>query len=324
MKNKFLQFMAKKTLDILEEEVNIETLGPDDVAGHTVYSMISSGTEINMHYLDVFDRGYPKYKFGYTIVFKVEYLGSNVKDLNVGDLVFCMGKHETFQKHNRQRVIKLPEGLAPEHALFARMAGVSMATISRMSVTPGEKIMVTGLGPIGFMAMLVYSNLGYEMIGVDPDENRREFAKKAGFTEIYEKVPFDKYDKQIGLALECSGNEAATLDCCNIVRPHGEVSIVGVPWKPYTEIKAFELLNSVFYNYVKIYSGWEWDLPIECSKFAHNSMNKNYRLALNLLAKKKIDVSNLYTIKPFEEAQKAYDEIYEKKEKKIATILSFE
>lgn len=322
MKNYYLNFVKQKTIEIAEEEVNLEKLGAEEISGHTVFSMISAGTEINACFLDVFDWGYPK-KAGYTVVFKVEQIGSDVQNINVGDLVFCMAPHQSYQVINYHNVVKIPENILPEHALFARLAGVSMATLSRTSVTPGEKLLVTGLGTVGLMAMHIYSNLGYEVIGVDPDAGRRATALNAGFSEIYEKVPFDRYDKAIGLALECSGNEAAVLDCCNIVRPHGEVSLVGVPWKSYTDLKSHELLHSVFYNYVRLYSGWEMDLPMDCSEFVHEAMNKNYRLAMRFLSEKKINIGDCYTLRHYTEAQQIYEDIYEKREKKIATILTY-
>lgn len=99
---------------------------------------------------------------------------------------------------------------------------------------------------------------------------------------------------------------------------------MGVPWKSYTDLKSYDLLHSVFYNYVRIYSGWEMDLPLNGSEFIHESMSKNYRLALRLIGEGKIDVSDYYTIRPYTDAQKIYEDILEKREKKIATLLSYE
>ena len=59
------------------------------------------------------------------------------------------------------------------------------------------------------------------------------------------------------------------------------------------------------------------------SEFTHHSMRKNYELALKLLKDGKYSVSELYNVVPYTEAQKAFDDIYEKREKKIATILSY-
>ena len=65
------------------------------------------------------------------------------------------------------------------------------------------------------------------------------------------------------------------------------------------------------------------DLPMNGSEFVHESMRKNYDLALRLLKDSKISVEGLYTVLPYTEAQKAFDDIFEKREKKIATILSY-
>ena len=322
MKNYYVNFVKQKTVEIAEEDVSIENLAPECIAGHTVFSMISAGSEINASYLDVFDWGYPR-KSGYTVIFQVEHVGSGVEGIDVGDYVFCMEGHQSFQVVDYREAVKIPKDVSLEDALFIRLAGVSMATLSRTAITPGERVLVTGLGTVGVMAMLIYSNLGYEVIGVDPDESRRETAKSLGFDKIYEKAPHEIYGKTIGLALECSGHEAAVLDACQMVRPHGEVSLVGVPWKPYTDLKSFDLLNAIFYNYVKVYSGWEMDLPMNGSTFTHESMRKNYELALKLLREGKYSVKELYTVMPYTEAQKAFDDIFEKREKKIATILSY-
>ena len=98
---------------------------------------------------------------------------------------------------------------------------------------------------------------------------------------------------------------------------------MGVPWKPYTDLKSYPLLHSVFYNYVKLYSGWEMDLPGQCSEFVHESMSKNYLLAMRLMSEGKINLNGLYTVVPYTDAQKAYENILEKREKKIATIFSY-
>ena len=324
MINQYLNFIKQKTIRIDTEEVFPEAIRAHEVAGPTVCTMVSAGTELHACFLDVFNWGYPR-KSGYTAVMRIEYKGSDVKDLEIGDLVFCMATHQSYQIQPADSVVKIPDGVSPEDALFCRLAGVSMATISRTSIKPGEKVLVTGLGTVGYMAMSIYSNLGYEVIGVDPDASRREFAKRGGFTEIYESVPFEHYNKQIALALECSGSERAVLDCCNIVRPHGEVSIVGVPWKPYTDTTAYQLTHSIFYNYVKVYSGWEMDLPHEnSSQFIHYSMNENYRLALKLIRDGKIRLEGLSHIRPYTEAQQTFEDILEKREPKIATIFTWE
>lgn len=323
MKREYLNFTKQKTIELTEEILPAQ-LESDEVAGKTLFTLISSGTELAASYLDVFDWGYPK-KSGYAAVFKVEEKGTDVKGIEIGDIVFTMAAHQSYQRVKAINTVRIPDNVRPEQALFIRMAGVSMATLSKTSVKPGEKLLVTGLGTVGFLALQAYSNLGYDVIGVEPNPERIQMIRTMGYDNVYTSIPSDdeRYAKKIGLALECSGHEGAVLNCCNMVRPLGEVSVVGVPWKRNTDMYAHELLHSIFYNYVRLYSGWEMNLPIESSEFVHESMNKNYRLALEMLAAGKMVVDGMYTIKPYTDAQKAYDDIYSKKEKAMSTILKW-
>ena len=320
MKRKYLEFTKPKTVLVSEEDFLTDEIGDEEIAGKTLCTMISAGTEIHSSYLDVFNWGYPK-KSGYTAVFQVEKKGSKVEGIEIGDRVFVMGVHQSHQCVNYKEAVKIPANVSAQSALFVRMAGVSMATLSKTQIKSGEKVLVTGLGPVGLMAMFAYSNLGYEVIGVDPDENRRQIARSKGFC-VFDKVPSDdkRYAKQIALALECSGNENAVLDCCNMVRVRGEVSVVGVPWKQCSDLSAYTVLHSVFYNYVNLYSGWELDLPRINSWNVHESMKHNYELMLKMISDGKVDTDGLYAERNYTEAQQAFDDIYNKQEKHLATI----
>ena len=86
MKNRYLNFTAPKVVEIAESEIDVNEFTPRTVAGHTVYSMISSGTEINASYLDVFNWGFP-HRSGYTAIFEVEY------DMQPGDVSLCNKGH---------------------------------------------------------------------------------------------------------------------------------------------------------------------------------------------------------------------------------------
>ena len=307
----------------LKEEISLDNLGDEMVAGKTIYTLVSVGTEFNGIFMNALNTNYPR-KFGYAAVFKVEHIGKSVVGIEVGDIVFTKAQHKSYQIDNYKNVVKIPSGVLPEHAIFSRLAGVSMASLKLTRITSGEKVLVTGLGPVGFMAAQIYSNLGYEVIAVEPDEYRRNLAKNSGFT-VFESVPFEneKYNKKIALALECSGIESAVLDCCNIVRPRGEVSLVGVPWKQYCDITSQQLLHAVFYKYVTLYSGWECDLPRENSGYNFVSENQNYRTALRFMEAGNMKFDGTYVIKSPKQAQQVFEDIKNKNAKQIFTIFDW-
>jgi len=64
---------------------------------------------------------------------------------------------------------------------------------------------------------------------VDPAAARREAAQWWELSRVHEAVPLDdpSLRGQVGLVVECSGHEQATLDACRMVRKRGEVVLVG-------------------------------------------------------------------------------------------------
>src|SRR5438093_9947032 len=85
---------AREQAELLPIERDPRPLGPRDVAGRTLASLISAGTELASAY-----RGdsFPRVP-GYAAVFEVEDVGSEVTDLRVGERLFCMGPHRSYQR----------------------------------------------------------------------------------------------------------------------------------------------------------------------------------------------------------------------------------
>ena len=320
-----LMAVAKKTVELVEDEVLLETaMDEDSIAGPTLYSLVSAGTEINGMYENVFDWEYP-IGMGYSAVFRVEHMGKNVQGFQVGDIAFTSGFHSSYQIVSAKTAVRVPENLMPQEGLFARMAGISLATLGVTNVRPPEMVMVIGLGCVGLLAAQFYEKCGYRVFAIEPNAARRELAEQLGIANIFaSQQQAEAYQKKVGLVLECSGVESTVVDAADMVRPCGEISVIGVPWKPYSDRSAFELLNKVFYNYVHIYSGWEWQIPVEPREYNGNSGIANYTFAMNYLAKGEVKVNGLYEIRPYTDGQLIYDDIYQKKSKAISQIISWQ
>src|SRR5947209_1491064 len=85
---------------------------------------------------------------------------------------------ERDERAARERALPVPEGLAPEHAVFARLMGVSMSTLTTTRARPPAKVLVTGLGLVGHLAAKIFAACGYEVTACDPSPVRREFAER--------------------------------------------------------------------------------------------------------------------------------------------------
>lgn len=299
----------------------VQTPGPADVAGPTIATLISAGTEVTGCYLNSQNWNYP-IGLGYAAVFRVEYVGEEAKGFSVGDLAFCCGAHADYQVCRATEALKLPEGVQPEDALFCRMAGVSMATLSRTGIHAGDSVLVTGLGAVGLLAMQAYACCGYRVTGMDPDPQRAELAAKLTGFAAYSKLPDEAMDR-FGLALECSGTQQGAVSCCHALREGGELSLVGVPWRKTGDVHAYDLLNRIFYKYLTVVSGWEMNLPVTPGPFRPDSQMGNMAMALEWIRDGRIRTEGLWVSRPFSEAPAAYEDILEKREKHISVILDW-
>ncbi|HEY0732026.1 MAG TPA: zinc-dependent alcohol dehydrogenase family protein [Chitinophagaceae bacterium] len=103
-------------------------------------------------------------------------------------------------------------------------------------VKPGDTIAIVGSGPIGMSALLTaqfYSPARIYMI--DLDDNRLESAKKFGATDIINSGKEDVIKRimsetkdGVDVAIEAVGLPATFDLCQNMVRPGGNIAVVGV------------------------------------------------------------------------------------------------
>jgi threonine dehydrogenase-like Zn-dependent dehydrogenase len=205
------------------------------------------------------------------------------------------------------------------------MMGVSMSTLTTTTARPPEKVVVTGLGVVGFLAAQIFAHCGYEVIACEPDARRREIARACGLERVLPSVPLQdpKVARQVSLVVECSGHEQAVLDGCRVVRKRGEVVMVGVPWRQRSEMAAFDVLSEVFFHYVVLRSGWEWELPHQPTPFRTNSIWGNFAGALRWLAQGAICVEDVCEIRPPREAQEAYQDLLHRRCAKLSVMFDW-
>jgi len=319
-----LTVTAREQVALLDEPMSDAPLGDGEVAGRALYSLISPGTEINSAYLG---DAFPK-TVGYAGVFRVEQVGGSVEDLQVGDMCFCsgpqgVGGHQSHYRMPREAAIKLPDGLKPQVAVHARLMGVSMATLTTTRARPPERVLITGLGPVGHLAAQLFAACGYKVTAVDPIEARRTaLAGRSGITTL-EQAPTEK-PKLFALAIDCSGHEAAVLDCIRAVRGGGEVSVLGVPWQQRTsDVSGHDILKAVYRGFVTLRSGWEWQVPRHGAPFRHGDIWENFAAAMDWLNDGRVNVDGLYEIVKPSDAQQVYQDLLHRKRTELFTLFDW-
>ncbi|MDA0322989.1 MAG: zinc-binding alcohol dehydrogenase [Verrucomicrobia bacterium] len=315
-----ISITAKEHAEVVEVAAP-EALGPNEVRGRTLFTLVSPGTELAMNYTGASFPSFP----GYAATFEAEELGAEVKDISVGDVCFCMGPHRSFQQVDAQAALPVPGGLPPEEAVLARLMGVSMTTLMTTTARPGDRVMVTGAGPVGFLAAQMFTLSGYEVFVVEPNEGRRHLVEQSGIRTVYEKMPFDDSSVAgtVALVVECSGHEQAVLDACRVVRKRGEVVLVGVPWRRQTNASAHDVLSLVFHKYVVLRSGWEWELPHHAADFAPHSIHSGFDKALRWLAAGHISIDNMITKANPLAPQNVYQDLLHRRTKGLFSVFDW-
>lgn len=159
----------------LEEVAFDPTLSENDVVIRTLVTIISAGTELAC-LAGLADWAPFPFRPGYGAIGEVIAIGSAVKDIEVGDTILTYSNHASHVKA-RILAVKVPDGLTPEHAVFARMANVAITALRVSSAELGDTTAVIGLGLVGNLAAQLFQLSGYSVIGIDRIPKRLEAAR---------------------------------------------------------------------------------------------------------------------------------------------------
>ena len=265
-------FPGPGRVELEEVIVDLRGLGPHEVVVQARRSVISPGTEL-AHYrgeslvgLDPPARR-PRQPFypGYAMAGTVLAAGPG-SGFAAGTRVLSHTPHQSVVRFDpRQRVcLPLPAGIGPGLAPFARLGQIGGISLQLTAARPGDTVAVIGLGPVGNLAAQLAQDLGYRVVSVERSPGRRELARSAGLSTVV--APQEAGDAVAPggatLVLECSGSQHAVLLATEICARHGEVMLVGAPWRREPEVAASSVAARVFGRFLSLRSGWEWQVPL--------------------------------------------------------------
>jgi threonine dehydrogenase-like Zn-dependent dehydrogenase len=324
-----IRFPSAENAEFIPDQRDDSPLKPDEVSGHTLYTLVSPGTELNVYRGEYVKQNLAWGRFpfipGYAAAVEIEAVGSDVTDCKPGDRAFCMGFHRTWQRFAREQIILAPKGCSSKHIPFARLMNITMTTLTTTEARPGAIILVTGLGPVGLLGALMFQRCGYRVIGCDPLESRQKAAVEAGLKDVRAAVPVDDPNLAgaVAMHLECSGHEQAVLDGCSMVRKRGEIVLVGVPMVRKTELYAQEVLNKVFRNWLVLRSGTEWWTPKFATNKGEPSLYGNMATAMDWMADGSVKVDSLCEEMTPENPQEIYQNLLNRSYEKPTVLLDW-
>lgn len=291
-------FLAPGNASLEPITIPDDALTPSEIVIRTIASLVSPGTE-GASYQGLLmpsgkERSYPD-RPGYANVGEVIATGE-ASGFAVGDRVFSMARHAAHARIDTKTDLaeRVPDGLAPNVAVFARLAMVSMSTFRTSPARMGDKVAVIGLGLVGNLAAQLAQIGGMETLAIDIIPWRTELATSCGIEHVLLAPDDDQLHRDHALVIEATGSAAGAMTGMKLVQRHGELSLVGSQWGKGTHsTDTLRLLGTIFEEYVHIRSGWEWQIPTLDTSFGPNAIALNARAILRWLAKRQLVVEPL-------------------------------
>jgi predicted dehydrogenase/threonine dehydrogenase-like Zn-dependent dehydrogenase len=245
--------------------------------------------------------------------------------LSPGEKIAYMGtglaNHAEYGVATKLLSAKVPDHVPLDQASFAALAAIAMQGIRRTELTPGERLVIVGLGLIGQLAVRLAVAMGYQVFGTDLNTHRLGIAEKAGAC-VWGPDEKDsvRFSKGIGFdsALICAGSNESKLvnNTFDLLRKGGRVSVVGNVGLNIDRSKMYrkelELRISCSYGPGRYDPEYEFagnDYPIQHARWTEG---RNLEYFIDLLARGTLDVSDLVnSVHPVAEAKAAFAEVKE-------------
>lgn len=152
-------------------------------------------------------------------------------------------------------VCKLPDEMSYETGALIEPYSVGIHAMFRGKVTPTDRILVTGLGPIGLLTIQAAKMFGVqEIYASDVIPFRQQLAVDMGITGVIdpskenlkERISKLTDEKGVDVVIETSGNHLAISDAIKVVRRGGRIVLVGLPIEDEIPIDITHIVDSEF------------------------------------------------------------------------------
>ena len=295
-------------------------LGPREALVRGKYSVISPGTEgasytglvqqmATMREHRPADNGrrpepYPR-PTGYGHLGEVLAVGSAVDGVQVGDTVTSFANHASLAKVDAGHFcLPVPAalGLDDRRAVFVRMAGVAITAVRSANVSPGDKVLVVGLGLVGNFAAQLFQLAGAEVLASDPIDERRAIAAQCGIARTVNPISDDlttavldwTAGHGVDVAVEAIGRSELIAEAVELTRRHGELILLGSPRAHHT-MNVTPMLTRIHLQGITLRGALEWLYPIPDTPGLKHSITSNYRQLLEWMAADRLIVDPLRT-----------------------------
>jgi 2-desacetyl-2-hydroxyethyl bacteriochlorophyllide A dehydrogenase len=165
-----------------------------------------------------------------------------------------------YRTVDADRLVALPDSLSTRAAARTDPTAIAIHTVGVANVEPGDRVLVTGAGPVGLLTTAVLRQRGIEDITVsEPSAVRRERALAVGAQRVIapDELPRAPMGRAVAgafdVAFECSGNAKAAETALDQLDLAGTLVFVGtghdMPRVNHNRAIVLELTIIGAYNY---------------------------------------------------------------------------
>ena len=200
-------------------------------------------------------------------------------------------------------LIPLPEGMTLEQGLLAQQLGTVLHCLKKLDNVVGKTVVVVGQGPAGLLFTTLLSQMGAaRVVGVDRIDHRMALARRMGATHVVhadesdpvEAVSEITHGRMADVVVEAVGKAETINQCAALVRSKGSVALFGVPKSPQLTLAYDEFFRRQAVLFFSVHTQSE-------------AGHWPFRLALDLLARGRVDLSGLATHRlPFRRIDEAF------------------
>lgn len=149
------------------------------------------------------------------------------------------GAFADYMRVPEGELLRLPEGLTLREAALTEPLTVALHGITLAKVQPGERVLITGGGPIGALSAAALIHRGItDVVVSEPSPVRRALCERLGATVVEPgdlttpSMPDRIVPEPFHAALECSGHAVAMEQCLGQLARTGRLVLVGAGIKP--------------------------------------------------------------------------------------------
>jgi len=240
MKNPIKAVVFEAAGKIAVSEFELGPCGDEDIAVRTLYTMVSTGTELRVLAGHYGAAGNFPFIPGYCVVGEVTGIGSNVKGYRAGDLISGrnprpvpgiqsqwggQASHHVYATRGEDRPVLLPQGARPLDYVVAEVSSISLRGVEAANPKPGQTAVVLGQGVIGAFSAAWLRARGCRVVVADFEQGRLDRALAWGASAAVNMRDGDAVERILRLCdggadivVESSGTSPGAKLACQLIR----------------------------------------------------------------------------------------------------------